>query len=435
MINQAFETWGEKMAAYRFFNNEKVTESSLVDSIVRRTSDLAIDKEVLVLQDTSEYHYRKYERRIEPGTGLGETGRYALGYFCHPSLVVDADNGSVLGLSDIYNWSRSPDREKRTDSRKKRPIEDKESYKWIKGSLKSKKVLSLARHKTIIQDRDGDIYESFATIPDKQTDLLVRSKTNRKITGSQDWMYRACESQSPSVVYELEVSSDNKKRQKRIARMEVKYAQVNIKRPVGLPKSYPASIVVTVVQAKEQSCTIPDDEQAIEWILISTRKVDDFIDAVMLVYWYSLRWLIEELFGLHKSKGFDAEECELRTGWGIRKLGIITMQSAMRAMQLKQARQEDCQLPIEVVFTKQEQECLEQLCERLEGQTEKLKNNNPRDLLRWGTWIIARYGGWSGYNSQRPPGLTTLKRGLEKFDMLFQGWKMAKHQADESEDY
>ncbi len=422
------------MAAYRFFNNEKVTETSLIDSVVKRTGKIAAGKEVLVLQDTSEYHYRKYEQRIEPGTGLGETGRYALGYFCHPSLAIDANSGSILGLSDIYNWSRSPDREQRTESRKKRPIEEKESYKWIRGSLKSKEVLSSAQHKTIIQDRDGDIYESFARIPDEQTDLLVRSKTDRKIEESPGWLYSACEGQKPCVEYEFEVSSDSKKRQKRTAIMEVRSAQLRIKRPTYLPKSYPPSILVSVVQAKEKSSTVPEDEQAIEWILISTRKVADFIEAVMLVYWYSLRWLIEELFGLHKSKGFDAEECELRTGWGIRKLGIITMQSAMRTMQLKQARQEDCQLPIEVVFTEQEQECLEQLCKRLEGKTEKLKNNHPRHLLRWATWVIARYGGWSGYDSQRPAGLTTLKQGLERFDMLFEGWRLARQEPKESKE-
>jgi len=108
--------------------------------------------------------------------------------------------GSVLGLSDLYCWSRDPDRETNTSSRKKRPIEEKESYKWIKGSLKSKEVLKSARHKTIIQDRDRDIYESFATIPDDQTDLLMRSKTDRKIEGSQDSLYEAVKSQVPCVV-------------------------------------------------------------------------------------------------------------------------------------------------------------------------------------------------------------------------------------------
>jgi len=421
------------MAAYRYFNNEKVTESSLTDAVVKRTSCLVADKEVLVVQDTSEYHYNKYANRIEPRTGLGETGRYALGYFAHPSLVLEASTASVLGLSDLYCWSRDPDREINTSSRKKRPIEDKESYKWIKGCLKSKEVLKSARHKTIIQDRDGDIYESFATIPDDQTDLLIRSKTDRKIEGSQNSLYEAVKSQVPCVVYEFEVSADNKKRQKRTAKMELRYCQARIVRPKNLPKSYPASILITIVQAKEQAASVPEGESAIEWILLSTKEIADFMDAVMLVYWYSLRWLIEELFGLHKSKGFNMEHSELRTGWGIRKLGIITMQAAIRVMQLKQARKEDCQLPIEVVFTQQEQQCLEQLCKRLEGKTEKLKNNNPRKLLSWAAWIIARYGGWSGYASQRPPGLTTLKIGLEKFDTLFQGWKLARQDINDLE--
>ncbi len=34
-------------------------------------------------------------------------------------------------------------------------------------------------------------------------------------------------------------------------------------------------------------------------------------------------------------------------------------------------------------------------------------------------------GGWSGYKSQKPPGITTLVRGLEQFESTFFGWKLA----------
>jgi hypothetical protein len=43
----------------------------------------------------------------------------------------------------------------------------------------------------------------------------------------------------------------------------------------------------------------------------------------------------------------------------------------------------------------------------------------------WATWIIARLGGWSGYRSQKPPGISTLVCGLRQFESFFQGWKLA----------
>jgi hypothetical protein len=35
----------------------------------------------------------------------------------------------------------------------------------------------------------------------------------------------------------------------------------------------------------------------------------------------------------------------------------------------------------------------------------------------------SRIGGWKGYASQRPPGMTTLKFGLTKFYNIYEEWK------------
>ena len=63
---------------------------------------------------------------------------------------------------------------------------------------------------------------------------------------------------------------------------------------------------------------------------------------------------------------------------------------------------------------------------RYEGKTEKLKNRNNPATLKWASWIIARVGGWKGYASQRPPGPITFFKGLYNFNLLFEGWSIAK---------
>jgi hypothetical protein len=70
---------------------------------------------------------------------------------------------------------------------KSQPIEDKESYKWIEVAQHSKEVLKQADSVTFIEDREGDIYEQFALIPDDKTHLLVRSRTTRNLSNGKSF--------------------------------------------------------------------------------------------------------------------------------------------------------------------------------------------------------------------------------------------------------
>ena len=58
---------------------------------------------------------------------------------------------------------------------------------------------------------------------------------------------------------------------------------------------------------------------------------------------------------------------------------------------------------------------LEILNKTLAGNKEKQQNPNNVEQLKGATWVIARLGGWKGYQSQRKPGATTLLVGLQKF--------------------
>jgi hypothetical protein len=59
------------------------------------------------------------------------------------------------------------------------PIEEKESYKWIESSIRTKEVLEQAKEIIIVQDREGDIDVQFSLIPDSKTHLLIsRARSN-----------------------------------------------------------------------------------------------------------------------------------------------------------------------------------------------------------------------------------------------------------------
>ena len=63
----------------------------------------------------------------------------------------------------------------------------------------------------------------------------------------------------------------------------------------------------------------------------------------------------------------------------------------------------------------------------MEGKTEKQKNKYKAISLKRYVWTIARLGGWKGYDSERPPGITTLWIGLQKLNEIKTGWLLQRN--------
>ena len=133
-IHEIAPTEAEQKAAYRFLANAKTEEDILINTVKERSSYLCTGKDVLVLQDTSEINLDNHRNRLQRNTGIGLTGNNNdLGFFMHNSLVLDGDEETVLGFSDIQLWHRDEDKlDKEERQYKTLPIEEKESYKWIK---------------------------------------------------------------------------------------------------------------------------------------------------------------------------------------------------------------------------------------------------------------------------------------------------------------
>lgn len=413
----------EQKGAYRFLSNEKVQEQTLIEVCKERSGYLCEGKDVIVPIDTSEINMDNHRNRIKAGTGLGVTGNNKdVGFFIHASLVMDAATDTSLGFSDIQLWHRDQEREQ--TNYKQLPIEQKESYKWIKACQESKKHLSKAASVTFIQDREGDIYEQFATIPDERTHLIIRSRDNRRLNGGGK-LFETLRSQPVAGNYSIELVKDIRKGiESRKAELEVRFCKLSIAKPRLVKKK---NIADHIELYAVEVCEINGPKkQSVLWRLLTTHTITTYADSVAIINKYRQRWYIEQLFRLLKNKGFKIESSELETGWGLRKLTVMILNSALRVMQLLLAYNNDESQPIEQVFTEEEIKCLAQVNATLQGETEKAKNKNNPKRLSWATWIIARLGGWKNYNSKRPPGPIILKTGLDKFNAIFQGWKMAR---------
>ena len=183
ILNQLAQGRAELVGYSRFLSNQKIKTGSLIDSAVDRCSGLVEDKHVLVLNDTTEFNFEDHINFLDrQDQHLGPTGNNVdIGFFLHPGLVLDAEQGMGLGFSYIKIWNRQYDKlDKEERNYKHQPIEEKESYRWIECGLESKKNLKAARHITLIADRESDIYQEFRII--KQTLLSVHVKIENSMT-------------------------------------------------------------------------------------------------------------------------------------------------------------------------------------------------------------------------------------------------------------
>ena len=358
-IHQISSREAEQKAAYRFLLNKQVKEQILIKTAKEKSSYLSEGRNVLVLQDTTEINLNSHRNRLHVSKGIGLTGNnHDRGFFFHCSLVLDADTLMMLGFCDVQLWHRSENKlSKRERNYKKLPISKKESNKWIKASSESKKHLSKADSITIVEDREGDIYEQFATIPDDRTHLIIRSRDDRRLSDGGKLFSRLA-AQPVAGQHSIEVVGDiGNGIKKRKIEVAVKFCEVSIARPQKLKNPGLApSVKLHVVEVRQIN---GPEVGGVLWRILTTQPVDSYQQALDVVNKYRQRWHIEQLFRLLKKKGFNIESSELETGWAIRKLTIMTLNSALRVMQLRLAYNNDESQPIEEVFDKDEIKCLQ----------------------------------------------------------------------------
>jgi hypothetical protein len=368
--------------------------------------------------------------RISEEEGLGPVGTgEETGFFCHPTLAADGDSGGVIGLADIHIWNRKAevlgkDSKVRDKERPKLPLEEKESVRWSDRAKEAHKICAGKERTIAVQDREGDIYESFHRMKEDGLDLVIRSTHDRKLTSGT--LMKTIAGFGEKGEYDLEIEG-GRNRKKRVSKMSLTYGTVELtKRAHITGKKYPRTITLNVVYVKEKAETVPAGEKPIEWRLFTTLPVETVEEALRVVKYYKFRWRIEELFKTLKTEGLNFERSELEKGASLRKLLIMSLTAAVEIMQLKQARDGQTDEDASLVFSDDELECMKSTMTKFEGKTEKLKNPYKPGSLAWAAWLIARLGAWKGYASQRPPGVITFRDGWVRFHSLYAGWRLAR---------
>ena len=404
-IRQISNNRAEQVGYYRFLENENVTVGELERSLSAHCTQQVEGKHV-----------------------LGVVGNNKdVGFYIHPTLVLDAVSGFPLGLSAVQLWSREKGHaDKKERNYQNLDIEEKESYKWIASAQKSRRCFEEGGARTIthIGDRESDIFEEFATVPNGNHHLLVRACQNRRLLGKSESLFTYLNSQPIEGTYIINLEADKRiDRKAREALLTIRCAKVKIQRPDKLKnKDYPDFVELSAVEVEEVNP--PEGTEGIHWRLLTTHSVVCLEEALQVVRWYQWRWRIEQLFATLKQAGLNLESTQLESVEGIQKLTILALSVAVRTLQMVEGRAQ-VELAASLTFSEKQQQCLSEIEPSLEGRSQKLRNPYPQGSLPWATWIIARLGGWSGYQSQRPPGMPTLIHGLRKFEFIFLGWKLS----------
>ena len=398
----------------RFLANPKVTVKRLVEGWSAATGAAIAGRHVLAIQDTSEINFRTTRTRTR---GLGEIGKgVGRGALLHAMVAVDAESQACLGLVAGEVWTRCG----RVDvPHQKRPLEQKESRRWIETARAGKRVLESAATVTMVADREADLYALWALMPEPGVHVLGRIHHDRSLVdgGTLTTIPR----QWPVAGRHRVRLRERLDRLEREARLELRFGVVTIARPrdAGAP-GLPAQVTLSLIELTE-----PDPPQGVEpitWRLLTTHPVATAAAAWQIVGWYRARWVIEQLFRLLKKQGLRLEDSQIETAERLLKLVAIATHAAAITLQLLQARDGRSGEPASLVFTADELGTLDALHTQYAGTTLRQQNPHPRRSLAWAAWLVARLGGWDGYPSSRPPGPITLKIGIDKLRLLAQGW-------------
>ena len=408
-IPQTFTTRAESEGAYRLLGSEAVEPRAIIDAVRDACVErIAKEKTVLAIQDTTLFNFTSH-----PGTeGMGVLGRSNLvGFLTHAVLAVSTD-GVPLGVLDHRSWTRDPQAIGSKHQRRKRPLEDKESERWLQSQRRIHKSIPSATTVITVADREADIFELFALERPANAELLIRASYNRCVCEAYEHLWAEAEAAPLCGTYTIALQR-HPTRAPRQAMMELRSCAVTVKPPRnGVHDADLEPVELMAILAAEVDA--PQDEKPVVWLLLTTLAVDDAEAALECLRFYTLRWLIERYFFTLKS-GCKIEQSQLRTRDAVERLLALYAIVAWRLLWMTYAARVDGDAPCTTAFTELEWQTLW----RLKHGAEPMPSHPPRlsDAVAW----TASLAGFLGRKGDGDPGVKRLWRGLMRLQDIVIG--------------
>ncbi len=401
---------------YRAIENERVTHEPIFGAVHREGAMAIADRPlVLVLQDMTALMFSK----LKATTGLGTVDKAKEEALLMHSAMAVTPNGLPLGLLHNEVWARPLAEFGKGKERKKRPVEEKESYLWalaMFATIDLRDRFAPDTEMIHVFDRAGDVYEVLSQIVSRDEGCVIRCCQNRRVKGEHRTIRETLAAARVLKRYTIDIPRKRDRRARR-ARVELRGATVDICSPAAeKPRE---TIKMNVVWVNEPSPPkSPDPEKPIEpveWMLITTLPVNSIAQCKRIVKYYKLRWRIEE-FHLALKSGCNIEKTQLKTADRIRILLAICCPVAVRMLQLTYLARTDPDAPCTETLDEDEWRVLWAFANRRAPSRTAIPPTNREAIL-----IIARIGGHLGRKCDGMPGVRVLWRGLRDFELMVDG--------------
>ena len=240
-----------------------------------------------------------------------QTGAQSRGLDLHTCLAVGAQSGLPLGVVRFHGYA--PESAKGKDPH--RPIEEKESYRWLQGYEEAARIAALIPDTQIVcvTDREGDVFEMFdlrRRRAGRKADILVRANYDRCLAGSDLKLFAELAAEPLAQTVAISVPRQRQHHSKasvpgrpglakRQATVEIRFKEVLLAAPRSSQTRHLEPIKIWAIHLEEKDP--PTGATPLHWLLLTTLPVSSVKQALKFIRWYRRRWRIEEWHRVMKS--------------------------------------------------------------------------------------------------------------------------------------
>ena len=421
--------------AHRLLRNPRFEWTDILEPHIEQTAERARKiKRVLVLNDTTKF---KLPDTADMESYLNTGKKGFLGHF---ALAVDGHSKrkalGVVGAQLVFRQNKKSRTKtksgRRMNGAETAKLKNKEYDRWYKVFEQSHERLSECDEVIHVMDREGDCFGLMADINQAGSKFVVRWCRERKARLAHDeagnWgvlsellqnaktskLKREVPIEARKAKTAPAAAKRNPARDRRTARLQMSRLEVVLKRPPTLGSDYPAELKVNVVRVWEPRP--PEGQKPVSWILLTNLSVQNSLEAEQIVDIYCERWLIEEFFQALKT-GCSYKKRQLTNRQSILNTMAMLLPIAWRGLLLRNLARAKASCPASEILEPDEEQALRAKAHTMRRKVPK--RMTAADALD----VIAAIGGHKRYG--RPPGWKVLMRGVERFEILYEGWALA----------